>query len=69
MDNKGYRCLVAGALVALVGAHMGMLCQEKNTKQSIRSARAKAARFTSRASREAGHMISTMGERLANRIR
>ena len=69
MDNKGYRCLITGALVALVGAHIGMCCQEKSHKTSVKSARAKAARFTSRASREAGHMISSMGERLANRIR
>lgn len=69
MDNRGYRCLMAGALVALVGAHVGMCCQEKSMRPAVRNARAKAARFTSRASREAGHMISSMGERLANRIR
>lgn len=69
MDNKGYRCLVAGALVALVGAHIGMCRQDTYSKPSVKKARAKAARFTSRASREAGHMISSMGERIANRIR
>lgn len=69
MENKGYRYLIAGSLVALLGAHVGMLCQESSMKPTMRQARAKAARFTSRASREAGHMISCMGERLADRIR
>lgn len=66
--TRGYRWLIAGSLLGLTGAYMG-LAANSGRRRVKRSARRSMAKMTSRVSREAGNAIATMGENLANTLR
>jgi len=65
MHEKGYQWFIAGATLGAMGVYAGVSMLGNKGKKT----RAAAARITSRVSREAGDMISSMGRNLANKMR
>jgi len=68
MRNNAEKWFMAGAVMGALGMGMGMNMNKMNMK-SMKRARRNAATMAVKMSREAGNMISDMGESIADRLR
>ena len=68
MRNNVEKWFMAGAVMGALGMGMGLNMDKMNMK-TMNKARRSAASMAVKMSREAGNMISDMGESLADRLR
>ena len=68
-NNSSYKSFLTGAMVGALGLGVVGMTMMSKEKHPFKKARLNAANMTTRISHEAGNMISSAGDALANKMR